>query len=558
MGRLRVRDAAPDRISDVASLGRYAYLGAFAEPSCRRGGVYVVDISNPRRPRQAGFIRARPGRFVGEGVQALRLRTRFFRGDLLVHNNELCSAPGRSGGMSLWDVTRPRRPRALAQNRGDTRAPDGRRRPATQIHSVFAWQQGRRAFAVQVDDDERGDVDIFEITNPRRPRHVAEVGLRDWPGAQDGQAAGMGTFPVSLHHDVQVRNLGGHWRMLLSYWDAGYVLLDVDDPARPRFLEDSDFPDPDRLTGLAPEGNAHYAEWDRTGRYVLAADEDFDPLRFVGRIVSGPFSGEQFVAPQASGVPQVDPEHPVAGPTSFVGVACDAGTTPAAPAGGAIAVIERGDCDFATKARNVAAKGYRGGIVFNAERGATACEGAFGMIVTAHVHFLGVVPRSLGYRLLGIAGYDGSDCPDRDDSQPRLPAPGTPGADLDIRVLHDGWGALRLLDATTLDEVGAYAIPEALDRRNATGFGDLSIHETAADPTRDLVYAAWYSGGFRVLSYGPGGLQEVGRYIDRGGNDFWGVEVHRARGGRHVVLASDRDRGLYVFRYAPAGPGPEG
>jgi len=43
-------------------------------------------------------------------------------------------------------------------------------------------------------------------------------------------------------------------------------------------------------------------------------------------------------------------------------------------------------------------------------------------------------------------------------------------------------------------------------------------------------------------------LQAVGRFIDSGGNNFWGVQVFN-RGGQEYVAASDRDFGLYIFRY---------
>ena len=545
VGKAGVSDRGPGRVADVAALGDFAYLGAFREPEpCRTGGVYVMDISNPRAPREVEFIPTTAGSYVGEGVQAVRLETPSFRGDVLAFNNEPC-AFGGAGGMSLYDVTDPRRPRALALNAGDTDTPT-----SNAIHSVFVWQQGDRAFAVQVDDYEVGDVDIFEITNPRAPRHIAEVGLPNWPQAQNAQSAGMGTFPASLHHDVQVRNIGGSWRMVLSYWDAGYIVLDVDDPANPRFIEDSDFPDPDTLTAFRPpEGNAHYAEWDRTGRFLLAADEDFDPFRLQGRIASGPFSGETFTAPQGTATPPVDRDNPLVGPTYFVGRACDPLAVPAAPSDDAIAVIERGDCGFTVKAASVEARGYQGGIVFNSEAGDPPCEESIGMVVAGVIPMLGVVPRSLGFRILGITGYDPADCPDEDASQPPLPSPGTPGARVDIRVLFDGWGYMRLIDANTLAEIDAYAVPEALDERFAEDFGALSIHETAADPTHDLAYLSWYDAGFRVMAFGAGGLQEVGHFIDDGGNDFWGVHVHTTPGGERLVLASDRDYGLYVFRY---------
>jgi hypothetical protein len=66
------------------------------------------------------------------------------------------------------------------------------------------------------------------------------------------------------------------------------------------------------------------------------------------------------------------------------------------------------------------------------------------------------------------------------------------------------------------------------------------------------VYFAYYAGGFRVAKIvergGGATLQEVGRFIDTGGNNFWGAQVFQ-RGGKEYVAASDRDFGLYIFEY---------
>jgi hypothetical protein len=71
--------------------------------------------------------------------------------------------------------------------------------------------------------------------------------------------------------------------MLMSYWDGGYVQLDVTNPnvADPVILADTDFAlrDPANTSGLTPEGNAHQAEFTRDDRFFFATDEDFDPYR---------------------------------------------------------------------------------------------------------------------------------------------------------------------------------------------------------------------------------------------------------------------------------------
>jgi Bacterial Ig domain/PA domain len=135
------------------------------------------------------------------------------------------------------------------------------------------------------------------------------------------------------------------------------------------------------------------------------------------------------------------------------------------------------------------------------------------------------------------------------------PAIGTLGEDVEGTSIFDGWGYTHVYEngSGKLRRIDSYAIPEALDERFAFGFGDLSVHEFATDPTESLAYSSYYAGGFRVMSFGRNGIKEVGKFIDRGGNNFWGVEHFTTPKGQRLVGASDRDFGLYIFRYT--GPG---
>lgn len=58
VGTQRLTNRA-DKISDVGVLGDFAYLGEWAgglvTPTCR-GGVHVVDISNPADPEKVAFL----------------------------------------------------------------------------------------------------------------------------------------------------------------------------------------------------------------------------------------------------------------------------------------------------------------------------------------------------------------------------------------------------------------------------------------------------------------------------------------------------------------------
>jgi hypothetical protein len=548
VGQVTVNDARPGLISDVGVLGNFAYLGQFS-PGCTPdggGGVYIIDMTDPTNPIEAGFI-ATPGTHVGEGVQAISVNTKGFKGDLLVVNGETCgSFPNRIGGFSLYDVTDPYNPVTLVENAGDVRTV-GTVTRANQIHSAFAWQQGQKAYVVIVDDEELTDVDIFDITNPSAPVMIAEVGLPSWPGAQNSQSAGIGVFRASFFHDVVVKKVQNNWMMLLSYWDAGYILLNVNNPAAPKFVNDSDFTDPDPLTGFSPpEGNGHQAEWSHDNTYILATDEDFNPFRTTVAINSGLFAGQNFVASQGNAVPQITPGNSLSGPTYFVGRACSA--LPTAPSANAIAIIERGDCTFTVKVTNAQNAGYAAGIVFNSAAPGN-CEGIVSMAAAGNIPFL-FVSRSTGFKILGITGYDPANCPS--GANPSLPPAGTQGSDVTLSAVFDGWGYVHLFDAVTLQEIDTYAVPEGLDPAYATGFGNLTVHEVAVDIETDLAYLSYYDAGLRVIKFDASGIQEVGHFIDEDGNDFWGVQVFRLPADateQTYVAASDRDSGLWIFKY---------
>ena len=143
---------------------------------------------------------------------------------------------------------------------------------------------------------------------------------------------------------------------------------------------------------------------------------------------------------------------------------------------------------------------------------------------------------------------------------PNEPTPGTLGPDIEAQSEFDGWGCVRLLDGGSLTEIDELCLDEQLDQDFTSGFGDLTVHEVEVprgDPNEggpaaddgELAYFSWYAAGFRVASFDDTGIDEVGAFIDQGGNDFWGVALAEDENGDRIVLASDRDYGLYIFRY---------
>lgn len=540
----------PGRVSDVAAFGNYAYLGAFYAPDCAEpGGVFVIDISTPSAPKQVSFIPADPYTYVGEGVQILDLETPAFRGQVLIHNNETCipvAGPlgtGPGGGTSMWDVTDPLNPKPLALHFGE-----GEPGVAHQSHSAFGWQQGDRAYVVQVDNDEFGetDIDIWDITNPSSPQLVAETGLADFPAILESPSPNGNSAFI---HDMVVKQVGSRWVLLGSYWDGGYIQLDVTNlPAKPTLIGHTDFgavePFASRL-GLpadwTPEGNAHQAEFSARSDIFLGADEDFGPYRPVGTITTGRWAGERFSAVNGNAVPPM-PEM-AESPSRFVGTACE--PLPPAPSPDHVAIVERGVCTFSVKVTTVTAAGYKAGLVFNDRATDPNCDSTVFMLAVGTIPFA-FVGRTAGLQLLGIDFTDACATP-----TPAVDVLNPLGERLTFKPYFDGWGYLHAYDAATMQPLAHWALPEALDPAHATGSGDLSIHEIATDPQKNnRAYLSHYSGGFRVVQFGRSGIKEIGAFIPEGGTNMWGVEVHYMPGSDEAfVLASDRDAGLWILRY---------
>ena len=68
------------RVADVSAKGNYAYLTMFYEPQCGRGGVQIVDISNPANPVKRGYIPSHVDTFSGEGSQVVTMDTPVIQG----------------------------------------------------------------------------------------------------------------------------------------------------------------------------------------------------------------------------------------------------------------------------------------------------------------------------------------------------------------------------------------------------------------------------------------------------------------------------------------------
>jgi hypothetical protein len=559
-------------VADVAvnPAGTYAFLANWGEAKCALNseaggqnnpdaGAWVIDISDLTNPTTVGFIPSSQDSRPGEGMQVVNITTQHFKGDLLVMNNEQCGKNGK-GGVSLFDVTDPLNPFKVSEHfgdRGGVSAGD-----ANDIHSAFAWDTGPNAYLVMTDNFEGTDVDILDITKPNRPRLIAELDLNTAFGGAVVQSSPSNLTEVFLH-DMVVKNIGGNWVMLLSYWDGGYVQLNVNNPASPTLIGDTDYAtiDPELLesAGLsaAPEGNGHQNEFTLDNKFFIGTDEDFAPYQVVATNTT---DAVVFEATQGSDTPRIDNDTSLVGQTVFVGRACNG--DPSVPAAGSakIALVERGLCTFTEKLANVeAAGGYDGVVVFNRE-GADACSALLTMSVEGNIPAI-FVNRPTGYALMNNGTYNEAAC-----LAGALQAPfalGTLGDSISVEAEFNGWGYVHLFSNTLVGgkfaDLDTFAIPEAMNPLYATGYGDLSVHEVATDPqSANHAFLSYYSGGLRSLEIQCSNpldettceLVEVGGYLDLEGNNFWGVETF-VRDGETIILGSDRDSGLWIFRRTP-------
>ncbi|MDQ3991852.1 MAG: hypothetical protein M3245_06055, partial [Actinomycetota bacterium] len=576
VGKLDTLTDVTGGIADVAAFGNYAYLNAFSpecagRPGAQGTGVHVVDISDPTGPAKVNFLPAETNSYVGEGIHVIDFNGR----NILVHNNETCNAAQPvTSGFAVWDVTDPVAATKLGQF-GDT-TPAVANQTFHTTHSVqgFVWQG--KAYAVAQDNQDLNDVDIFDITpaiNGTGPAVLVwEGGLELWPAAHTPLANGDSVF----HHDMQQKVIDGHNYLLVSYWDAGQVLLNIDNPASPVFVADSDFSSPDLAGFTIAEGNSHQSYWSSDGKYALSSDEDFSPTRTLCRILTGPHAGP--TACGEFGFSQPLGSTPIEGPTVWGGSGCvedlngnsisDRAEVPEAAGPNQIVVFSRGTCFFSDKIRSGEEAGYTAVAVANSHGGSRnglvgdgfLCGGQ-GSPVLGTAKAICIGHRAMHQLFEDAVQFAGPEFAD-------MPSIGTLGATLRAQGgVFDGWGYVRLHRGDTLEEIDQWAIDEALDPAFASGFGNLTVHEVKTDPRagKNLAYFSYYDAGLRVATFGEDGIKEVGHYIAEGGNDFWGVfpvctggcantKAKAGKNGKAVgqnpyLLMSDRDSGLWIFRY---------
>jgi hypothetical protein len=558
-----VRNVA-NATTDVWAHDGYAYTGTFNSPcgGDPEAGVWVWDVHNKNKVSFVGIIPS-PAGSRSNDVKVAALNS----GDILVHSNEPCA--GGPGGFEIYDVDDPTDPVHLAHVQTDDvnlLLRDGLGFTDFGVHNLFLFTQGERDYVAATVESELGNFQIFDITDPASPVRVGFWGAEqlvrpdvvDWVNLSDFGIilevdaylfSGFGASQNRFLHDITVTADGSH--AYLANWDAGLVLLDISDPSDPSLVSVAIDP-----TSEDGEVNSHSVWPSEDGTIVIEGEEDFAPFETVFSITSGPDAGGYPASEGAITVPIASlPGSEMAGPTRYVGGACNPGTgpgfdDPVPPAGsGEIALIQRGVCSFTEKITNADAAGYVGVVVFNDAARGDALVTMGGTAVDLPGVFVG---HSTGL-LIGNAAT-AADL-----------VIGAVGESVSATAIPNGWSGFRIWDysdpaspelASTFNTVcSANPVDPSCDPA-----GTYSSHNVIVETTGNQVkaYISWYSDGMLVIDItDPYHPVEIGRFLDastNGGepNDFWGVYKIP---NDPWIYGGDRNGGLYILKEQGAGSG---
>lgn len=493
-------------LADVWAHGSFVYLGTREAGT----GVKIVDASNPTNPQLIATLATNAASSY-EDVVVIEANTANFRGTLLAAGLQPLGAAG-ARGVQFWDVTNPRQSRPLGFL--DTGAATGG------VHELSLFQRGDRVFALlAVPGSEAagagGDFRLVEATDPRHPRQLADWGVQAKLGLQ--LSGNVFCHSATPSPDGRIA--------YLSYWDAGFILLDISEPTNPRYLGRTRY-------AADEEGNAHSVWPANAGRLLLAADEDFnpggirleitEPLSLAGLLQTA----EGSLGPQLCGLNQLS------GGLAYIGRGCVGDMLLSSPSG-KIALIDRGTCTFRDKILRAQQAGAIAALIVNNVPGGLIAPGGDGTGIT--------IPSAM------ISLDDGN----------RLKAALAGGQSVRATLSADPnatWGFLRIFDIsdpTRPQQISSFAT-ENTRRCPAPDSGWYTIHNPFV--IGDTAYIAWYSDGVRVLDIAdPTNPREIGFFVPpdrtdgrgpRGGKSLvWGVYVQN-----DLIFISDINTGLYILR----------
>ncbi len=247
-------------------------------PEPPNSGVAVVDATDPTDPVEVGVLQNPSGTSAEDVVVYTASFGPYAGRDVAAVGIQVCGGSRYDlsfpRGLQLWDVTDPANPleigfydsgccaRGVHEFEVEDRADLGRTFAYATVPS--SEEPDENSPSGRQDQLGRGPFRLVDITDPANPFEVS-----NWGFLHDGVSPGT---PQGCDEDA----LFGHGAepsedgttVFLSYWDSGFVAVDVSDPATPQFMGRTVYP-------ADADGDGHSANYDDARQLLFTADEDF-------------------------------------------------------------------------------------------------------------------------------------------------------------------------------------------------------------------------------------------------------------------------------------------
>jgi hypothetical protein len=273
---------------DVWKYKDYAYVGqwGFGDwatgndrfcPAPPDNGVAVLDVSSPADPRVVAKLQNPTGTSAEDVVVYTAKYGPLATRDIAAVGIQWCGGgrndPDAIHGLMLWDVTNATAPRQIGFldtgccTRGVHEFEVENR---TDLGRTFAYATVPAGSYPDEENDNglrdaagKGDFRLIDITDPRAPFEVSTWKVQEAGGpfaAQGCDADGNYGHGAEPSEDGKT--------VYLSYWDSGFIELDLTDPASPRYVKRAAY-------GPEADGDAHSSQYDEGRQLLFSADEDF-------------------------------------------------------------------------------------------------------------------------------------------------------------------------------------------------------------------------------------------------------------------------------------------
>jgi hypothetical protein len=277
---------------DVWAFKHYAYVGhwGFTDwatgntrfcPAVPNSGVAVIDARNPANPVRVSTLQNPAGTSAEDVVVFTARYGPLARQDIAAVGIQVCGGSrfdtSFARGLMLWNVTNPAAPvqlgyvntgcctRGLHEFEVQHRADLGRTFAYATVPTSEYVEDAGSSPSGRRDQLGRGDFRLIDITNPNSPFEVSS-----WGVIHNGVAhnvAGQGCDADGEYGHGAEPSADGKL-VFLSWWDSGFIAVDLTNPANPVFKGRTVYP-------ANADGDAHSSNYDEGRKLLFTADEDF-------------------------------------------------------------------------------------------------------------------------------------------------------------------------------------------------------------------------------------------------------------------------------------------